>query len=190
VEALHTLLTKSFPKNAKLLEIGCGSGRDAKFMMESGYHVTAIDGSSKMINEAKQIHPTLTPHLLVKQLPHGLDFQTNSFDGIYSIATLMHLEPKEIEESIEKIYRLLKPKGKFLFSVSLQRDDTNTNHRDKHNRLFTSLTEKEWTELCTHQGFRILYYRSHRGWVEPKWDCLAFLCGGESLVFFANYLFI
>jgi ubiquinone/menaquinone biosynthesis C-methylase UbiE len=68
----------------------------------------------------------------------------------------MHLEPNEIEESIEKIYRLLKPKGKFLFSVSVQRDDTNTKHRDKHNRLFTSLTEKEWTELCTHQGFRLL----------------------------------
>ncbi len=156
VKALHTLLTKTFPKNSKLLEIGCGSGRDAKFMMERGYRVTAIDGSSKMINEAKKIHPTLSSHLFVKQLPNGLDFQAESFDSIYSVATLMHLEPKEIEESIKKIYNLLKPKGKFLFSVSLQRDDTNTNNRDKHHRLFTSLTEQEWTELCTHQGFRLL----------------------------------
>ncbi len=157
VEALHTLLTNTFPKNSKLLEIGCGSGRDTKFMMERGYQVTAIDGSKEMINEAKKIHHTLTPYLFVKQLPYGLDFQENLFDGVYSIATLMHLTKEEISQTIKNVHTLLKEKGKFLFSVSIERDDTDQNNRDSHQRLFTSFSQREWVTICKNYGLNHLH---------------------------------
>ena len=157
VATIHQTLLKTFSPHSKLLEIGCGSGRDASFMLEEGYNITAIDGSQKMIYEAKAIHPALEPHLFTMQLPHDLDFEPHSFDGLYSVATLMHLSQEEIMLTIQKIYRLLKEKGKFLFSVSIERDDTDQNSRDPHQRLFTSLSEEEWLMLCTKQGFSPLH---------------------------------
>ena len=157
VDSIHQTLLKTFSSNSKLLEIGCGSGRDATFMQEQGYNITAIDGSQKMIDEAKAIHPALEAHLFTMQLPHGLDFKPNSFDGVYAVATLMHLTQEEIILSIQKIYSLLKEKGKFLFSVSIERDDTDQNNKDPHQRLFTSLSEEEWLRLCTKEGFKPLH---------------------------------
>ena len=162
VVTLHQTLLKTFTPNSKLLEIGCGSGRDARFMFEKGYDITAIDGSQKMINEAKTIHPSLEPHLFTMQLPHSLEFEPNSFDGIYSIATLMHLTQEEIRVTIQKIYILLKTKGKFLFSISIERDDTDKNDKDQHQRLFTSLSKEEWLEICSEYGFTILDTKVNR----------------------------
>ena len=118
---------------------------------------TLIDGSQKMIDEAKAIHPALEPHLFTMQLPHGLDFEPHSFDGVYSVATLMHLTQEEIMLTIQKIYMLLKEKDKFLFSVSIERDDTDQNSKDPHQRLFTALSEEEWLRLCTNHGFNPLH---------------------------------
>ena len=157
VATIHQTLIKTFSPHSKLLEIGCGSGRDASFMQEQCYNLTAIDGSQKMIEEAKTLHPALEPHLFTMQLPHGLDFKPYSFDGIYSIATLMHLTQEEIYQTIKNIHTLLKEKGKFLFSVSIERDDTDQNSQDLHKRLFTSLSEEEWLTLCIKQGFKPLH---------------------------------
>lgn len=157
VTTIHERLLKTFTSNSKLLEIGCGSGRDADFMLKKGYRLTAIDGSEKMINEAKNIHPTLEPHLFVMRLPHGLDFKPHSFDGVYSIATLMHLTKEDIYQTIKNIHTLLKEKGKFLFSVSIERDDTNQNNRDPHQRLFTSFSQREWVTICKNYGLKHLH---------------------------------
>jgi len=157
VTTIHQTLLKTFSPNSKLLEIGCGSGRDANFMLEQGYNLTAIDGSQKMIDEAKMIHPTLEPHLFTMQLPHGLDFESNSFDGIYSIATLMHLTKEGIYQTIKNIHTLLKEKGKFLFSISIERDDTNQKNRDPHQRLFTSFSQREWVNICKNYGLKHLH---------------------------------
>ena len=157
VTTLQQTLLKTFTPKSKLLEIGCGSGRDANFMLEHGYNLTAIDGSPKMIEEAKALHPILAPCLFTMQLPHGLDFEAQSFDGVYSVATLMHLPQEEIFQTIKNIHTLLKPKGKFLFSVSIARDDTDQNSRDPHQRLFTSFSQREWITLCKNCGFNHLY---------------------------------
>lgn len=34
-------------ENASILDFGCGSGRDTKYFLEQGYHVTATDGSAE-----------------------------------------------------------------------------------------------------------------------------------------------
>ena len=157
VDTIHQTLIKTFSPHSKLLEIGCGSGRDASFMQEQGYNLTAIDGSQKMIEEAKSIHPALEPHLFTMQLPHGLDFEPHSFDGVYSVATLMHLTQEEIYETIKNIHTLLKEKGKFLFSVSIERDDTDQNSQDPHKRLFTSFSQREWITVCKNCGLKHLH---------------------------------
>ncbi len=154
VSEVQALLLKSFIKKSSILEIGCGSGRDASFMLSHDFEVYAIDGSEKMINEAIKYHPELSNKLEVQILPDGLDFEDGFFDGVYSIATLMHLDQREIEKTIKKISYTLKPNGIFLFSVSIQRDDIGDNKKDIHNRNFTTLPQEDWLEICRDNGFQ------------------------------------
>lgn len=108
---VQNLLLKTFDINSKLLEIGCGSGRDALFMIENNYNVIAIDGSKNMIEEAKKIHPELRERLFHRILPNGLEFD-NKFDGIYSISTLMHLSKDNLKKNSLKNLYLTKSKWK------------------------------------------------------------------------------
>lgn len=155
VSEVQQLLLQTFDKNSKLLEIGCGSGRDASFMTKNDFDVIAIDGSKNMIEEAKKVHPELSQKLFHKTLPHDLKFN-QTFDGIYSIATLMHLSQNDLEETISKIYNLLNSNGKFLMSVSLFRDDIDKNGFDGKGRFFLVLSFEIWINLLENLGFKIL----------------------------------
>ncbi len=161
VSEVQQLLLQTFEKNLNLLEIGCGSGRDASFMTKNDFDVTAIDGSKNMIDEAKKIHPELSNNLFHKTLPNDLTFN-QTFDGIYSIATLMHLSKNDLEKTISKIYDLLNQNGKFLMSVSLFRDDINENGFDDKGRYFLVLSFKEWINLLENIGFKILDTKTNR----------------------------
>lgn len=153
VSAIQKLLLEVFPKDSNLLEIGCGSGRDAAFMLEKGYAILAIDTSKNMIKEAKKLHPKLEDSLQVATIPSNLDIRDKSFDGVYSIATLMHLEKSKIDLSIAKIYSCLKNNGKFLFSVPLRRKDLNLENYDEKGRYFTIMNQNEWLDICYSKGF-------------------------------------
>ncbi len=155
VQEIQNLLLKTFSKKSKLLEIGCGSGRDAFFMLSNGYNIIAVDGSENMITESKKIHPELSNNLFHRTLPNNLNFDIK-FNGIYSIATLMHLEENDIKKTIYNIFNLLNDGGKFLMSVSLSRNDVNENGFDEKGRFFLILEQEEWLNMCKDVGFKIL----------------------------------
>lgn len=155
VSNIQNLLLEVFPKKSYLLEIGCGSGRDANFMIKNKYKVLGIDASAEMINEAKTIHQLLKNSLQVTIVPNELNFK-NKFDGVYSIATLMHLKKDDIDTTIEKIYDSLKVQGVFLFSVSIQRDDINSNFKDSNGRHFTTINQNTWLSICNEKGFKTI----------------------------------
>jgi cyclopropane fatty-acyl-phospholipid synthase-like methyltransferase len=157
---IHKFLLQTFDKNSELLEIGCGSGRDASFMSKNDFNITAIDGSKNMISEAKNIHPELSKKLFHKTLPNDLEFD-KKFDGIYSIATLMHLSKNDLKITISKIYNLLNQNGKFLMSVSLFRDDVNTDRFDDKGRFFLVLDLNEWVNLLENIGFKIVVTKTN-----------------------------
>ncbi len=157
IEHIHVLLKKIFPLKSVLLEIGCGSGRDASFMHRNGYDLLAVDGSREMIAEAKRCHPELADRLEVIKIPDELHFKPSSFDGVYSIATLMHLEKDLIDSTFEKIAMLLKSGGKFFFSVSIQRDDINDQGKDDQGRHFTVMPESEWIGCCEKYCMQLEY---------------------------------
>ncbi len=155
VTDVHQLLLKTFEKRSKLLEIGCGSGRDASFMIKNDYDIIAVDGSKNIIEAAKKAHPNLSEKLLYQALPNDLKFN-EMFEGVYSIATLMHLSKDDLKKTISTIYNLLNQNGKLLISVSLFRDDIDENGFDEKERFFLVLSFDEWLSILENVGFKIL----------------------------------
>jgi cyclopropane fatty-acyl-phospholipid synthase-like methyltransferase len=157
VQELQNFLTKEFSGKKKLLELGCGSGRDCAYMLSQNHDILGIDASKQLINEAIKQHPELTNKLRHLLMPNGLSQIDSNFDGIYSIATLMHLSTPEIKSSIKMINKLLIPSGKFVFSVSTFRNDVNEEGIDKNGRFFNILPTSKWVNLCKEVGFKNIH---------------------------------
>lgn len=152
---IHDNLLKAFPPGSRLLEIGAGSGRDAAFLLSRGHTITATDASTEMISEAARLHPDLIDCLVLHALPDPLPFPDHSFDGAYAIALLMHLPKESILPSLKEIARVIRPAGRFLFSVPNLRTQPATKGLDEDPRLFTELDPAEWIEAATKAGFTL-----------------------------------
>lgn len=77
----------------KILEVGCGEGRDAKHLLSSGYDVLATDVSAAAIAWCQKEFPEDAAHFQVLDcLRHSLDI---SFDFIYAVAVIHMLVPDE-----------------------------------------------------------------------------------------------
>ena len=156
VTQLHEFLSSSLKPGGRLLELGCGSGRDAAFMVSRGFRVLATDGSASMVEQTKSHHPELAEHVVHLELPAGLSNDLGVFDGIYAVAVLMHLSVQDIESTISAVYSLLPEKGRFAFSVPTRRDDVMTNEFDSKGRRFTALSPDGWKELCRKHNLQVV----------------------------------
>jgi cyclopropane fatty-acyl-phospholipid synthase-like methyltransferase len=156
VTDLHTLLAAGFPPGARLLELGCGSGRDAAYMLARGFDVIASDAVQEMIDAAEACHPALAGRLCRICLPRDLTPSLGPFDGVYAVATLMHLTRPAIQNVFSRIRRILVPEGRLFFSVPLHRDDVAADQLDAKGRRFTAMTRADWSGICRHTGFDII----------------------------------
>jgi SAM-dependent methyltransferase len=152
---LHRLLGVALDRGAKILELGCGSGRDAAYLLSLGHDVTATDGSPTMLAEAERLHPSLGGRLRHLVFPGPFPFADASFDAVLAVATLMHLEEPAIEEVLREAARVLRGSGVLVFSVPGRRPDVGAGGRDLKGRLFTLLPELRWMELCGRAGLAV-----------------------------------
>ena len=135
---LHAMLLRHLPpKGASVLELGCGSGRDAAFLQASGFDVTAVDASPGMIDEAARLHPELAGRLSCAAVPfpEGSPLLGRTFDAVFSNAMFMHIPDPELPLVVEQVRRMMRPGGVVVISVSLDRGGL-TDSRDGTGRLF------------------------------------------------------
>ena len=111
MQALYPNFLKFIPKGGKILDAGCGSGRDTKYFLSLGYDVTAIDASEEMVKLSTQFTGQETFLLNF----YDLDFQ-NVFDGVWSIASLLHIPKNCIEDVFKSFTSALKPDGTWCMS--------------------------------------------------------------------------
>lgn len=104
------LLLKEMTKpNGKALDIGCGTGEfDYKASQHLG-HITGIDMSQGMIDQANKRYQGDNLTYILEDFD---DLSTESqYDYIVSIATFHHLN---LSSALDKIQKLLKPGGKLI----------------------------------------------------------------------------
>jgi SAM-dependent methyltransferase len=89
-----------------LLEIGAGPGRDGKYFQDQGFEIVCTDLSPAMVELCRQ--KGLTAYVMDIG---DLQFPDGSFDGVYSMNSLLHLPKVEFPGVLRRIDRLLKPQG-------------------------------------------------------------------------------
>lgn len=153
LNSFHIAIKNEIKSGSKILEIGCGSGRDASRALAEGYDVFALDGSRNLLVEVERIHPELVGRLLHAVLPVELDYKTGYFDAFYSVACMMHFSESELKDILMELKRVLKKGGKGLVSVPSCRADVTNEGVDIHNRTFHIRETESWIEIFNRSGF-------------------------------------
>ncbi len=90
----------------KVLDLGCGSGRDSKYFLSKGYDVVSIDGAIDMCQWAENYLGKHVRNLSFEELDY-----TNEFDAVWASASLLHVNSNSINCIIGKICQALKKNG-------------------------------------------------------------------------------
>ncbi len=148
-------LFKKLIHGTRVLEVGCGGGRDAKLFLKNKFEYIGIDGSKSFLKVAKENNPKGNFRLMDF---YDLDFNLKSFDGVWSVATLLHIPKRRILKILKKINKLLRKNGVAVFSVKEGKGEKLI-HQEKYggvDRLFSFYSKKEFTVLLFRAGFKIL----------------------------------
>ena len=132
MNSIYTPFLERIPKGGRILDAGCGSGRDSKAFLQQGYQVEAFDATAEMAKLASQ-HTGLS----VKQMTFSDVDAVNRYDGIWCCASLLHVSAAELPDAMAKLARALKPGG--IWYVSFKYGD---GERVKDGRRFTDLNEQ------------------------------------------------
>jgi len=118
-EKVHGDWLSEIPEKGFVLDIGAGSGRDARFLADKGLSVVAVEPADGIRERAQQYVVNQPIHWLNDKLPElnqVFSLQTK-FDLILLSAVWMHIVPSERERCIRKLSSLLKANGKIIVSL-------------------------------------------------------------------------
>ncbi|MCM8899802.1 methyltransferase domain-containing protein [Caldicoprobacter algeriensis] len=148
MQHLYALFLKYIPQGGKILDLGCGSGRDTKYFLEKGYDVLAVDGSIEMVKISSKYTGKETLHMTFEEINF-----IEEFDGIWACASLLHVSRSEIDDILGKIYNALK-KGGILYASFKYGNKENT---AEDGRLFNYYDCNSFVDLIErHPYFRLL----------------------------------
>jgi SAM-dependent methyltransferase len=155
---------KMLPAGSRILDFGCGSGRDTKYFLEKGYRVEATDGSSELCKLASDFTGIEVKEMLFQDLD-----ARGKYEGIWACSSILHLSKRELLPVIRKMCDALKDNG--VIYTSFKYGDF---EGERNGRYFTDFTEdtfdkfiKVIQELAIEEEWITSDVRPGRG--EEKW---------------------
>lgn len=143
---LRDRFLKYISSGGKILDLGCGSGRDTKCFLEAGYQVTAIDASQELCLKATEYTGINVRCTRFEELN-----DVKEYDGVFACASLLHVQEGDLPDILTKINKALKQQG--VLYASFKYGDF-AGERD--GRYFHDMNEVSVEELfITVSGFRI-----------------------------------
>jgi SAM-dependent methyltransferase len=139
----------------RLLEIGCGAGRDAKDLIAHGYDYLGTDISANLLIQARKNNPGA---VFETASVYDLDFK-NSFDGFWCAATLVHIPRDRIDEALKSIKKNIKAGGIGFISVKEGRGELLEQRGELNSAKFYFVFWKndEFKEVLGKNGLEVLH---------------------------------
>lgn len=149
----------------KILDVGCGAGRDFFRLMLQGHDAYGADACKEMIDAAaetgRQEGVDTTGRLFHDALPELPSFNDGEFDALVCSAVLMHMPDERLFDAVYGLRRVLRPGGRLLLSIPAQRPGVDPHtHRDDDGRYFADLPPDKLQLLLERVGFRLLWRKT------------------------------
>ena len=136
---------------ARILDFGCGSGRDTKYFRNRGFRVEAVDGSAEFVRIASEYTGINVRRMLFQDLD-----EMERYDGIWACSSILHLPCAELEVVLGKMARALRRRGIVYTSFKYGPEEGG-----RSGRYFTNMTEAKMAGLLE----RISVYDVEEMWV-------------------------
>lgn len=153
VSNLSAHFVDSFSKGGKILDIGCGSGRDLAVLHKLGFDIYGVDPTPEFVAIAQRTHPELVGRIFLGKLPDLQVPFNDNFDGVLCSAVLMHIDIEQLPATAAAIKSCLKLGGRLLYSVPSKRTDVVESNRDANGRLFIPDQASRLNTLFSDLGF-------------------------------------
>jgi len=144
------------PEGGKILDLGCGSGRDAKVFSEKGYEVTGIDRSKELLKIARETAPKA--QFFEMDILY-LSYPDQTFDGIWAASSILHLPKKEVPRCLKEAYNVLKPEGALYVCVKKgdgEKLEPDLRYGPKISRHYSYFQPDELQGMLEQAGFSVL----------------------------------
>ena len=127
---LHEFLDR-LPSGARILELGCGGGRDCEAMLQRGFQVVPTDGTPEIAKKAEERIGASVRVMRFDELEADGDY-----DAVWANASLLHVPVAHLSEVISRIHRALKAGGLHFASYKAG----GAEGRDRFGRYFNYLS--------------------------------------------------
>lgn len=121
----------------RVLDFGCGSGRDTKYFIEAGLDVVAVDGSEELCRSASVYTGIQVKHMLFQDLD-----EVEQYDGIWACSSILHLPKDELKIVFSKMINALSSNG--IIYTSFKYGDF---EGERNGRFFTDFTLDIFTDF-------------------------------------------
>ena len=140
------------PKKGKVLDVGCGCGRDSAYLQEDGFQVSSVDISEGMIKEAKKLGINAVKGDILKMVSN------EEFDGVWCMATLADIPKSESKKFIKKLNESLKKEGILYLAVKEGEGEELIEKEiyDNSPRFYAFYKQEELEKLLQENGFEVL----------------------------------
>ena len=132
---------------AYVLDLGCGSGRDLKELARRGLRVVGIDYSAKLADIARKYSGQEVRVADVR----NYNFGEEQFDGIWAVASLLHVPRNEIAGVLGNLSQHLRSGGILLTSMKEGKEP----EIGKDGRRFELYQQGDWETLLGDAGFTV-----------------------------------
>lgn len=144
--------------NARVLELGCGGGRDSAHFIERGFDLDATDGTPAMVAKANERFDVGARVMRFDELQAVADY-----NAVWAHACLLHVARSELPAILRAIHRALEPGGWHFANFKLGNAKHPDEGPDRMGR-WTNLPSADWiADLYQHNGFRVIGSETYAG---------------------------
>lgn len=152
----------------KVIDIGCGAGRDATVFVKHGFDYLGTDGSKGMLKVARR---RVRRGKFRYMDFYKLRLPAHSFDGFWAAASLLHVPKNKIVQVLKGIQRITKLQGIGFISVkekgSIGEAFLPYPRNPGSYRYWSFYTKTEFAYILRKSGFRVIKFMKH---LEPEAD--------------------
>ncbi len=137
MDSIYEKCIPLFPEGGKILDAGCGSGRDRLYFKNQGLKVTAIDSCAEFVKFTREYADVEAVCIPFNEITFN-----NEFNGIWACSSLLHLNHNELTDVFKKLSKALKPDG--IIYASFKYGNFSG---ERNGRIFTDLTEDSFSKI-------------------------------------------
>lgn len=152
----------------KILDAGCGAGRDVQYLSEEGFEVTGIDMSKNLIKESLKRFKDGDFRLMDFRNPK---FRNGFFNGIWFHGSFCHVKKKNALQTLLNLKKVLKKGGILYVGLREGQGEKKDKYTDTGNLplFFAYYTEQEMISLLEKAGFNILKSYTEKDGHSARW---------------------